>query len=107
MRRRVDRGEAEQHWAVIGGQALHFLELFLCAGEADLQSFNLAEPVVLFGFGDAGVKVGDDLAKPVSLIRVGPEQRASKASVFMVAVGAVGAAAAAEADLALHEGSLH
>jgi len=54
-----------------------FLELLFRAGEADLQSFDLAEPVVLFGFGDAGVKVGDDLAEPVDLGGVGPEQRAS------------------------------
>jgi hypothetical protein len=100
VHRRVDRGEAEQHRAVIGGQAFHFLEHFLCAGEAGLQSFDLAEPVVLFGFGDAGVKVGDDLSKPVSLIRVGPEQRASQASVFVVAIGSVGAAAAAEGPYA-------
>jgi hypothetical protein len=73
----VDRRKTEQHWAVIGAQAFHFLELLLCAGEAGLQSFDLAEPVVLFGFGDAGVKVGDDLAEPVDLCGVGPEQRAS------------------------------
>jgi hypothetical protein len=73
VRRRVDRGEAEQHWAVIGDQAFHFLEPLLCAREARLQSFDLAEPVVLLGFGDAGVKVGDDLAEPVGLVGVGSE----------------------------------
>jgi hypothetical protein len=42
----VDCGEAEQNWAVVGGQTLHFLEFLLRSGEADLQPFDLAEPVV-------------------------------------------------------------
>ncbi len=58
----VDRRKAEQNGAVGDGLAFHLLELLVCAGEADLQSFDLAEPVLLFRFGDAGVKVGDDLA---------------------------------------------
>ena len=74
----VDRRKTKQHCAVIGGQAFHFVELLLCTDEAGLQSFDLAEPVVLFGFGDAGVKVGDDLAEPDCLGGVGPEQRASQ-----------------------------
>jgi hypothetical protein len=78
----VDRGEAEQDGAIGGGLAFHLLKFLLCAGEADLQSFDLAEPVVLFGFGDAGVKVGDDLAESVGLGRVGSKQRATEAGVL-------------------------
>jgi hypothetical protein len=84
----VDRGEAEQDGAVGGGLAFHLLKLLLCAGEADLQSFDLAEPVVLLGFGDTGVKVGDDLAKPVGLGGVESEQRAAEAGFTELVNGA-------------------
>jgi hypothetical protein len=36
-------------------------ELVVGAGEADLQSFDFAEPALAFGFGDAVVQVGADL----------------------------------------------
>jgi hypothetical protein len=38
-------GEAEQHRAVVGIQAVHFLELLFRAGKADLQSFDLPSQV--------------------------------------------------------------
>jgi hypothetical protein len=34
------------------------------AGEADLESLDLAEPPFAFGFGDAGLEVVSDLLKP-------------------------------------------
>ncbi|WP_158692916.1 hypothetical protein [Streptomyces roseochromogenus] len=39
-------------------------ELLLCAGEADLESFDLTEPPVLFCFGDSGDQVVADVGKP-------------------------------------------
>ena len=46
----VDRGEAEQHCAVVGGQAFHLLELLLCSGEADRSSHPGARLMVCGGF---------------------------------------------------------
>jgi len=45
-------------------------ELVLGAGEADPESFDLAEPAFLFGFGDAGVEVVADLDQPRPLFRI-------------------------------------
>jgi hypothetical protein len=42
-------------------------ELVFGAGEADFESFDLAEPALAFGFGDAGVQVVADLFQPASL----------------------------------------
>ena len=47
------------------------------AGEADAESFDLAEPAFAFGLGDAGVQVVADLFEPGSLRGIGPEERAS------------------------------
>jgi hypothetical protein len=47
-------------------------ELVFGAGEADFESFDLAEPAFAFGFGDAGVKVVTDLLQPGSLRGIGP-----------------------------------
>ncbi|MDT3446276.1 MULTISPECIES: hypothetical protein [unclassified Pseudofrankia] len=47
-------------------------KLGLGAGEADLESFGFAEPVVGFGFGDAGDEVVADVEKTVAGGRVWP-----------------------------------
>lgn len=65
-----------------------------------LRPSTSAEPVVVFGFGDAVSVVGDDVAESLFLGRVGLQERASDAGVFEVAVGAVGAPAGAETDAA-------
>jgi hypothetical protein len=55
-------GDAELNGvAVAGSDLVHLGELGVCAGEADFQAFGLAEPVVGFGFGDAGDEVVADL----------------------------------------------
>jgi hypothetical protein len=41
--------------------------LLLCAGEAYLESFDLAEPPLLFCIGDSGDQVVADLGKPCPL----------------------------------------
>jgi hypothetical protein len=61
------------------GASVELGKLLLCTGEADLESFHLAEPAVAFGFGDARVKVVADLEEPGTLGRVGPERRAANA----------------------------
>lgn len=44
-------------------------EFVIGAGEADLESFNLAEPSIADGFGDAGLQVVADLLQPRPLRR--------------------------------------
>jgi hypothetical protein len=61
-------------------------ELVAGAGEADLESFDFAEPAFVFGFGDAGVEVAADLLQPLSLRWVWSQERASDASSWMQGV---------------------
>ncbi|KJY40954.1 hypothetical protein VR41_14220 [Streptomyces sp. NRRL B-1568] len=58
-------------------------ELLLCACEADLESFDLAEPAFVLGLGDAGDEVVADLLQPAALGRVRREKRATNTSMFM------------------------
>jgi hypothetical protein len=63
-----ERGHAELDGGGASPQGLVDLgELVLGAGEAYLESFDFAEPALLFGFGDAGVEVVADLDQPVAL----------------------------------------
>ncbi len=68
-----------------------------------MKAFELAEPAVLFGFGDpCGQAVADeDQAGPLG--GVDPEQGASFAGHLVDAAGPVGAAAVTEGDLAAFE----
>jgi hypothetical protein len=61
-------------------------ELVVSAGEADLESFDLAEPAFAFGFGDAGGEVVADLGDAGPLGGVGPEQQRMQASLNFGAV---------------------
>ena len=64
-----------------GGQGgVDLGELVVGGGEADLESFDLAEPAFALGFGDAGVQIVADLDEPGSLGGVRPEERASDAA---------------------------
>jgi hypothetical protein len=72
-------------------------------GEADLESFDLAEPALLAGFGDAGVQVVADGGQAGPLGRVGAQQGAADAGVFVDARCLIGAAAVAQGDLAAFE----
>ncbi len=47
-------------------------EFVLGAGEADLESFDFAEPALVLRFGDAGFEVVSDLNEPGALVGVGP-----------------------------------
>jgi hypothetical protein len=49
-------------------------ELVLGAGEADLESLDLAEPAFALGLGDAVVQVGAYLLKAVALAGRRPEE---------------------------------
>jgi hypothetical protein len=58
-------------------------QLVLGAGQTDLKAFNLAEPALALSFGDPIDQVVPDLDQPVSLGRLGPQKRASDASVLV------------------------
>ncbi|MGW1718932.1 hypothetical protein [Streptomyces sp. NPDC002156] len=49
---------------------IELAELLLAAGQADLETFDLAEPAFRLGFGDSGDHVVADLGKPCPLGRV-------------------------------------
>ncbi|TDD06802.1 hypothetical protein E1292_14685 [Nonomuraea deserti] len=53
---------------------IELAELFLGASQADLESFDLAEPAFAFGFGDAGDEVVADLLDADALGRIRPEE---------------------------------
>ena len=46
--------------AALSGDLVHLRKFLLCPGEADVQSFCFAEPVVGLGLGDAGQQAGAD-----------------------------------------------
>jgi hypothetical protein len=71
--------------------------------EADLESFDFAEPAVDAGFGDAVGEVLDDADEAASGGGVGAEHGAADAGVLVGAGGSVGAPAGAELELALLE----
>lgn len=101
-------GDAELGGVVTaGGDLVHLGEFGAGAGEADFQSFGFAEPVVGFGFGDAGDEVVADLDQAGPGGGVGAQQWAAQAAVFVDAGGVVGAAAVADSDFAVFEVSLH
>ncbi|WP_326783458.1 hypothetical protein [Streptomyces sp. NBC_00151] len=58
-------------------------ELVLGTSQADLQTFDLAEPAFALGFGDAGDEVVQDLLKAAALGWVWPKERATNTSMFM------------------------
>jgi hypothetical protein len=75
-------GHAELGAAVAaGGDLVHLGELVPGAGQADLQSFGLAEPAGRFGLGDAGGQVAADLGEAGPLGGVRAQQRAAQAGL--------------------------
>lgn len=96
-------GDAKVHGRVLPVAPIELAELLLGASQADLETFDLAEPAFRLGFGDSGDQVVADLGKPCPLGRVRPEERASDASVFVDAGGAVGAGAGADREFAAFE----
>jgi len=55
------------------------------------------------GFGDAGLEVVEDLGEAATLVRVGAQQGATQATVFVDAGCVIGTAAVAEGDFAAFE----
>jgi hypothetical protein len=67
-------GDAKVYGRVLPVALIELAELLLGASEADLETFDLAEPAFRLGFGDADDQVVADLAKPRPLGRVRPEE---------------------------------
>ena len=72
-------------------QFIHLRELQLGTVESHAQTFDVAEPAVLFGFGDAFFEIVDDVLEPVDLAGIRTEKGAAEACVFVLAACAVGA----------------
>ena len=68
--------------------------------EADLESFDLAHPAVMAGFGDAVAEIADDRDKAWALLRVDAHHGAAEAGVLVLAGAAVGSSASAQFQLA-------
>ncbi len=64
-----------------GPPSADLFHLLSGSGQADLQSFDLAEPAAGGCFFDPLVQVGDDLGEPYSLFGVGAEHGAAQASL--------------------------
>lgn len=77
--------------------------LGLGAGETDLKAFGLAEPDLALSFGDPIDPLVADLDQPVSLGRLGSQERASDASVLVDARGSERPSAGSEEELAFLE----
>ncbi|MFF9788529.1 hypothetical protein [Streptomyces nigrescens] len=87
-------GDAKAHDRMLPVTPIELTELLLGASQADLETFDLAEPAFRLGFGDSGDQAVADLGKPCSLGGVRSEERASDARVLMNAWGPDGACAA-------------
>ena len=60
-------GDAKVHGRMLPVAPIELAELLLGASQADLESFNLAEPAFAFGLGDAGDQVVADVRQPCPL----------------------------------------
>ncbi|MCX5318001.1 hypothetical protein [Streptomyces sp. NBC_00154] len=78
-------------------------EFLLSSGQADLESFDFAEPALSFGLGDAVEQVVAGLHDAVALVWIRAKEAASEAAVLVDAAGPVGASAVAQGDLAVFE----
>src|SRR6266480_423822 len=96
-------GHSERDRGGGAGAPVDLGEFVFGAGEADLESFGLAEPAFAVGFGDAGGEVVADLGDAVALGGVGPVHGASQAAVLVDAGGGECAAAGAGGDFAAFE----
>ncbi|MEV1178339.1 hypothetical protein [Nonomuraea sp. NPDC049784] len=94
-------GDAKIHGRMLPVAPIELAELLLGASQADLETFDLAEPAFRLGFGDSGDQVVADLGEPCPLCRIRSQERASDTSVHMNARGPEGACAGADGHLPL------
>ena len=75
-----DFGDAEID-RLVAGAPVDLGELVVGACEADLESFDFAEPAFAFGFADPGDQVAADFGDAGPLGGLGPEHRAPEAGL--------------------------
>ena len=66
-------GHAEVNGCPAGGLPVDLGEFLFGCGQADFQSFDLTEPALARGFGDAREQVAVDLGESSALSRVRPQ----------------------------------
>ncbi|WP_455356937.1 hypothetical protein [Streptomyces sp. SYSU K217416] len=67
-------GNAKVHGRMLPVAPIELAELLLSASQADLETFDLAEPAFRLGFVDAGEEVVADVDEPCPLGRIRPEE---------------------------------
>src|SRR5690348_3779233 len=93
-------------WKVHDGGPVSAVDLgdfVVGAGQAELESFDFAEPSFAFGLGDPGDEVVADVNDSLPLSRIWPVHRAAQAGVLVDARGGVGTATESCGDLAALE----
>ena len=96
-------GHPQVNSRVSSGAQVGVGELLFSAGQADLESFDLAVPSFPLGLRDAGDQIVADVGQPCPLGRIRSEERASDTSVLMDAGRSEGACASADGHLPLLE----
>ena len=90
-----DLGEcwnANVYTRAAAGHLVDLAEFQLGTCELNLESLDFVEPAFTLGFGDAGDQVVTDFDEPGAACRIGAEQRAAQAGMFVDAGGPVDAA---------------
>lgn len=67
-------GDAKVHSRILPVAPIELTELLLSTSQADLETYDLAEPTFRLRFGDSGDQVVADLGKPWPLGRVRSEE---------------------------------
>jgi hypothetical protein len=85
-----------------GGDVIHLGALVAGAGQADFHALGFAEPMVGLGFGDTGLKAGEDLGEAATLVGVGSQQ-GKRRQLCSSTQAVIGTAEVAEGDSAAFE----
>ena len=88
VRRRAGlAGQLDSGGVAEGGDPFHGGEFLVGGGQACVKPFDLAEPALLVGFGQAGGEVIDDLGETARLGRIGAKHGAADAGVLVLTRG--------------------
>jgi hypothetical protein len=72
----AEGGQAKVDAGGLSGPLVELGEFLLCAGEADLETLDFAQPTFSFRFGDAIKQVAADLDDPLALRGIRPKETA-------------------------------
>ena len=96
-------GGVQVHDRRLPVSSIELAELLLGANQADLKTFDLAQPALLLCLSNAVDEVVADLDQRAALGGIGAEKGAADAGVFVDAGGVVGAGAGADGESAAFE----